>query len=192
MMTENSMLLEIQQKLKVAASANVLASHQKFIPGLASAYGVPMPVLNKLAGEYKAGGFKLVEALWQSNMLEEKVLAAKMLGKIAGKEAARSLVLVEHFSTGITDWLICDAIGMQSLKPLVKKHAPEIFALANKLNQSENLWQRRLSLVMVEWYTRDAQRHSAINKLIAALENDNEYYVRKAVVWIKKNFAKGK
>ena len=185
-------LLEIQQKLRNAASAKVLTSHQKFVPGVSGAYGVPMPVLNVFAVAYKAGGFELAEVLWQAGTIEERVLAAKLLGKIAGKDAARSLALVERFSAGITDWAVCDAIGMQSIKPLVKKYAAEIFALAGKLNHSKNLWQRRLSLVMVEWHTRDAQYHPAIRKLVANLENDNEYYVKKAVVWIKKNFEKGK
>jgi 3-methyladenine DNA glycosylase AlkD len=34
--------------------------------------------------------------------------------------------------------------------------------------------------------------HTEIKKLIKPLENDEEYYVKKAVVWINKNFAKGK
>ncbi len=188
----NKQLKEIQHKLRANASAKVLASHQKFVPGLAKAYGVPMPVLNELAKEYKAGGFALAEALWEAGMIEERVLAAKLLGKIAQKDALQALALVEKFSAEINNWMICDAIGMQSLKPLVKKYAKEIFALAVKLNVSENLWQRRLSLVMVEWYTRDGQFHPAILKLIAPLENDKEYFVKKAVVWIKRNFEKGR
>jgi hypothetical protein len=31
-----------------------------------------------------------------------------------------------------------------------------------------------------------------IKRLVGALENDEEYYVKKAVVWLKKNFKKGK
>jgi 3-methyladenine DNA glycosylase AlkD len=34
--------------------------------------------------------------------------------------------------------------------------------------------------------------HPEIMKLVKPLENDEEYYVKKAVIWIKKNFAKGK
>jgi 3-methyladenine DNA glycosylase AlkD len=187
-------LHEIQHKLKEAASAKVLASHQKFVPGLhlAKAYGVPMPVLNVMAKQFKAGGFELVEALWDAGAIEEKILAAKLLGKIAGTDAAKTFLMVRRFSSQITDWAVCDVIGMQSIKPLVKKHAKQIFALAGRLNKSNNLWQRRLSLVMVEWYTRDAQYYDAINKLVENLENDNEYYVRKAVAWIKRNFEMGK
>lgn len=185
-------LKEIQQKLKANASEKVLASHKKFVPGLAKAYGVPMPVLNTLASEYKAGGFALVEALWKAGMNEERALAAKLLGKIARQDAAKTLTLVDQFSTEINDWAVCDALAMQSVKPLVKSHAKEIFTLAKNLNASANLWQRRLSLVLIEYYTREEQHHTAIGKLITALENDPEYYVKKALVWIKRNFTKGR
>jgi len=180
--------------LRDASLQKTLESHKRFVPDLdlTTAYGVPMPVLNLLAQQYRQGGFELVDALWSAGAVEEKILAAKMLGKIAGKDPAKALALVEHFSAEITNWAICDAIGMQSLKPLVKKYSKEIFALAHKLNHSKDLWQRRLSLVMVEWYTRDQQYHAEINKLVANLENDKEYYVKKAIVWLKRNLEKGK
>ena len=81
---------------------------------------------------------------------------------------------------------------MQGLKPILKTHQKEVFALAWKYNSSKDFWQRRLSLVLVEWYTRLPEHHTEIKKLIKNLETDDEYYVKKAVVWIKKNLKKGK
>jgi 3-methyladenine DNA glycosylase AlkD len=45
---------------------------------------------------------------------------------------------------------------------------------------------------LVEWYTRDESNHAEINKLVNNLRNDEEYYVKKAVIWIERNFEKGK
>jgi 3-methyladenine DNA glycosylase AlkD len=182
----------IQKILKANANSDALAAQQKFVPGISKAYGVYTPVLNEIARQYKEGGFRLVQELWQSDSWEEKILAGKLLGRIARKDPLQSLELVEKFSTEIKDWAVCDTLGMQALKPIVKTHQKEIFALASKLNKSPNPWQRRLSLVLVEWYTRDISTHSVINKLVSNLENDKEYYVQKAIVWIKKNFSKGK
>jgi len=39
---------------------------------------------------------------------------------------------------------------------------------------------------------RDKTLHTEIKQLVKQLENDDEYYIMKAVVWINKNFAKGK
>jgi len=81
---------------------------------------------------------------------------------------------------------------MQALKPVVKTHQNEIFALARKLNKSQNPWQRRLSLVLIEWYTRNELTHEEIKKLVNTLKHDEDYYVKKAVIWIERNFEKGK
>ena len=182
----------IQKILIANATESTIASHQKFVPGLTKIYGVKMPVLNQLAKDFKDGGFSLVEELGDSDYIEEKVLAAKLLGNIAKKDPEKALQLFNHFSASIDNWALCDTLGMQSLKPLVKSHAKEIFALAKKYNGSQNLWQRRLSLVMVEWYTRDKNYHDAILKLVDNLKNDKEYYVEKAIDWIERNLEKGR
>lgn len=185
-------LSAIQKILRQNSDAAAKAANQKFIPGEEKIYGIRSPLLNELAGRFKNGGFELVEALWQAGALEEKILAGKMLGKIAKKDPERALQTVRLFASNIGNWAVCDTIGMQSLKPIVKTHRQEIFALAKEYNTSPDLWQRRLSLVLVEWYTREEKLHPEIKKLVKRLENDKEYYVKKAVTWINKNFQKGK
>jgi 3-methyladenine DNA glycosylase AlkD len=185
-------LKEIQKILIANSSPEAKAAHQKFVPGKEKIYGVRMPFINELAARYKSGGFDLIESLWKAGALEEKVLAVKMLGKIAKKDPERSLKMVQLFAKNIGNWAVCDAIGMQGLKPILKTHQKQIFALAKKYNQSTDFWQRRLSLVLVEWYTRIKEMHPEIKKLVKALKNDEEYYVKKAIVWINKNFEKEK
>lgn len=193
-MSVRELLLEIQKTLRENATPEALAAQKKFVPGVEAqkVYGVRVPVLNDLAKQYKAQGFELAEALWKSGAVEEKMLAAKLLRFVAKKDPKRSIRLVETFSGSIRDWAVCDTLGMQSLKPIFPKHVEEVFTLANKLNSSKNLWQRRLSLVLVEWYTWDKELHPRIEMLIQPLETDKEYYVKKAIVWIRKNFGKGK
>jgi 3-methyladenine DNA glycosylase AlkD len=185
-------LSTIQKILVQNSSAEAKAAHQKFIPGEMKIYGVRTPVLNDLASRFKEGGFDLIEELWKQGTFEEKLLAVKILEKIAKKDPERSLKLVQLFAKNIGNWAVCDAIGMQGLKSIVKTHQKEIFQLATKYNTSKDFWQRRLSLVLIEWYTRIKELHPEIKKLIRALENDEEYYVKKAVVWIRKNFDKEK
>jgi 3-methyladenine DNA glycosylase AlkD len=186
------MLKIIQKKLKENSSEEAKAAHNRFVPGKEKIYGVRMPVLNEMAKEFQAGSFELVSSLWNAGIVEEKILALKILGRIAKKEPEHALQLIESFAGNIGNWAVCDAMGMQALKPIVNSHQDEIFALAKKYNHSPDPWQRRLSLVLVEWYTRKKELHPEIKKLIKPLENDKEYYVKKAVVWIKKNFEKGK
>ena len=186
------MLKQIQSELKKLSNEKVKQSSQKFVPTNQNIYGVTMPLVNELAKKYKEGGFELAVQLWKSGAFEERVLAAKMLGRIAKKSPEKTISLIKQFSKDISDWAVCDTLGMQSPKPINKSHAKEIFSLSNELIKSKNFWQRRLALVLSEWYTRDASFHPRIKSLLSKVKNDDEYYVKKAIVWINRNFSKGR
>lgn len=185
-------LKAIQQELLQHSIKADQAFFQKMVPGRQKIYGVKTPVLNDIAKRYRDGSFSLAEELWNSAALEERIIAIKIMEKKGKDNPARLLQLFKKFSKDIDNWAVCDGLGMQFLRGIIKTHADEIFKMAGKFSRSGNEWQRRLSLVMVEWYTRKEEHQAAIKKLVQVLENDEAYYVKKAVVWIKRNFKKGK
>ena len=162
------------------------------VPGKQKIYGVKTPELNLIVSQYKVYSFDLAEELWHSGSLEEKIIAIKIVEKTGKTDPNRLLRLFRQFSKTIDNWAVCDGLGMQFLRTITKTHADELFSIANEFNHSMDPWQRRLSLVMVEWYTRKDAYHDQIKRLVKNLENDKEYYVKKAVTWINKNFKKGK
>jgi len=183
---------EIQRVLTEKSDKGNIAFFRVMVPGKQKIYGVKTPVLNKLAKTYKGGSFDLAEGLWNSGALEEKIIAIKIIEKVGKTDPSRVLKLFKQFAKEIDNWAVCDGLGMQFLRGLVKTHQKPIFDLAFKLNRSKDPWQRRLSLVMVEWYTRVGEAHKEIRELVKNLDNDEEYYVKKAVTWINRNFKKGK
>src|SRR4030095_255036 len=186
------LLKQVQKELKKHATPEAKAAALKFVPNAEKVYGIRTPILNVMAKKYKEGGFELVKELWDSGAFEEKLLAAKLLNVICKRDPLLSLKIVAGFSKDISDWAVCDTVGMQSLKPVAKKIQKEIFDLSAKLVRSKNLWERRLSLVIIEVYTKEKSLQPEIIKRVKMLENDEEYYVKKAVVWIKRNFGKGR
>ncbi len=185
-------LTEIQAVLTAKADKKNIAFFTMMIPGKQKIYGVKTPVLNELVKQYQSFSFDLAEELWESGAQEEKVIAIKIMEKMGKTNPGRLLKLFKKFSKQIDNWAVCDGLGMQFLRAVVKTHEREIFTLAENYSLSKDPWQKRLSLVMLEWYTRKGEHHAAIKKVVKRLENDEEYYVKKAVVWIKKNFARGK
>jgi len=187
-----ALLKKIQKELNSSSTPEAKTAALKFVPGITKVYGIRMPVLNELAKKYKEGGFQLVKELWNSGAFEEKILAAKLLRFICKKDPELAMRLVEDFSKNISDWAVCDTLGTQSLKPIAKKMQKEIFNLSGRLIRSKNLWQRRISLVLLEVFTKDKTLQAEIKRRITTLESDEEYYVQKAVQWIKRNFEKDK
>ena len=185
-------LKAIRQLLITKAQKGNKSFFEKIIPGKQKIYGVKMPVLNEIVKQYKSGSFTLATDLWHAGAYEERIIAVKIIEKTGKEDPTLLLKLFQQFAKDIDNWAVGDGLGMQFLRSIVKTHHKEIFAIANKFNSSKNSWQRRLSLVMVEWYTRSKAFHPAIKLLVNNLENDEEYYVKKAIVWINKNFAKRK
>ena len=183
---------EIQRILTERSDKGNIDFFQVMVPGKQKIYGVKTPVLNELAKKYKEGSFGLAKELWNSGALEEKIIALKIIEKVGKTDPSRVLTLFKEFSKQIDNWAVCDGLGMQFLRGIIKTHQKQIFDLAGKLNRSKDPWQRRLSLVMVEWYTRKGESHEDIKELLKNLENDKEYYVKKAVAWINRNFSKEK
>lgn len=187
-----ALLKQIQKELQVSSTSEAKTAALKFVPGATKVYGIRTPVLNVLAKKYKEGGFELIKELWAAGAFEEQLLAAKMLREVCKKNPELAVSIVNNFSKNITDWAVCDTVGMQSLKPVAKKMQKEIFDLSANLIKSKNLWQRRLSLVLIEVFTKDKSLHPEIMKRVKMLEDDEEYYVKKAVVWIRRNIEKAR
>ena len=185
-------LSAIQNKLQEKSDQASIETFEKFVPGTQKIYGVKTPELSLIAKEFKNEGFSLVTELWASGALEEKIIAIKILEQIGHKDVNQTLSLVKKFSKAIDNWAVCDGLGMQALRGVRKANAEFIFELAEDYSKSKDLWQRRLSLVMVEWYTRDSAYHPRIKNLMKALEKDEEYYVKKAIQWLSRNLKKGK
>lgn len=183
-------LEQIKEWLSGKGDKSNTAFFQKMVPGAQKVYGVKTPELNLIVKHYQVYSFDLATELWKSGALEEKIIAIKIVEKTGKKDPARLLTLFKQFSKNIDNWAVCDGLGMQFLRGIVKTHSDKIFELAHEYNCSKNPWRRRLSLVMVEWFTRQRERHAEIKRLVKNLENDDEYYVKKAVQWIKRNLNK--
>lgn len=185
-------LKEIQQVLTAKADKKNIVFMNTAAPGIGKSYGVKTPVLNDLAKKYRTFSFDLAEELWTSGSHEERIIAIKILEKTGKTDPKRLLKLIKQFSKDIDNWAICDGLGMQFLRSINITHFKKIAELAWEFSRSKNFWQRRLSIVMLEWYTRKSEHHAEIKKLVKSLEKDDEYYVKKAITWINRNFRKGK
>jgi len=178
-------LTKIQKILKEKANKKTVLSLERFICPKEKFYGVKIPILNKIAKEIKEPSFELIEKLWKSSIFEEKLLAAKILGRMDKKDAAKTLHLIKKFSNGISNWAICDTVATQGIRKIAREKQREIFALAGKLICSKNFWQRRLAIVLLVELNRQGFDKQKIQKLLQKAENDKEKYVQKAVIWLK-------
>ena len=180
----------IKQALAANSDEKTKGAVKKFIPTSQHVYGVRLPLSNQIAKEHRESGFELVEALWKSGAFEEKLLAVKLLGSSCKKDPDRALTLAKTFAAQISDWAVCDTLGMQGVKGIASEKQIELFAWSNKLVKSRNLWERRLGLVLLTHFVKDRNSRTQIEKTLARLSGDKEHYVKKAVEWLQKDLRK--
>lgn len=180
----------IKQALAAQSDEKAKGAVRKFIPTSQHVYGVRLPLLNQIVKQHREGGFELAEVLWKSGAFEEKLLAAKLLGSSCKKDPDRALTLAKRFAPQISDWAVCDTLGMQGVKAIALEKQIELFAWSKKLVKSRNLWERRLGLVLLTHFVKDRNSRTQIEETLARLQADKEHYVKKAVEWLQKDLQK--
>jgi 3-methyladenine DNA glycosylase AlkD len=180
-------LFFIQRALHDAATADAAAASRKFVPSAVKVYGVRMPIINGLAREHKAGGLALSKALWRSGAFEERLLAAKVLGAVAGKDPDQTLALIEEFSREVEDWAVCDTLGMQSVKAIAAKQQARVLEMSRRLIAAHAMWQRRLGVVLLTHYAKDAALRDELLAIVRPLRAEKEHYIQKALAWLDRD-----
>ncbi len=178
-------LSEIQKILKSKAENKTRVNGTKFAPTAKKVWGVRVAVLNDITKRIKEPDFDLVEKLWESGGFEERQLSAKILGKVCKKDPGRALKLIKKFNKDISDWAVCDTLGTQGIRKIVKVKQKEIFELSKRLISSKNFWQRRFAIVLLIELNRQGFSKEKIRKLSKKVENDKEHYIKRALVWLK-------
>ena len=182
-----SILAEVGEFIKEKSNDKARESWKKFVPTSEKVHGVYLAEINKVVSKWTSGGFELVEKLWKSGYLEERILAAKILGKICKKDPEKSLTLIKEFVNDIVDWAVCDTLATQGIKSIAKIKQKEILELSRKLIKSKNLWKRRFAIVLLINFKKEESLRDKIIDIIKEAENDKEYYVKKAVEWLKRS-----
>ncbi len=180
-------LIKIKRFLKGNSNKKIKESLRKFVPTSEKVYGVSVAEINKIVSKYASSSFKLVEELWKDGYLEERISAAKILGRICKNNPEKTLKLINNFVNDITDWAVCDTLATQGIRPIAKIKQKEIFKLSRRLVKSNNPWKKRFGIVLLINFKKEESLRNEIKAIIKEVENDKDYYVKKAVDWIKRS-----
>lgn len=181
-----STLNEIKEYLRKHADRAHAEGMQVIAPGAKKIYGVRGSDMHTLLKAIKPGSFALIDELWDSGIYEARMLAVKLLEWQSKTNPERGIATVMRFAPEINNWAICDTIGMKSLKKLNKKYPERILSLAEQFAMSPNMWERRLSMVILWDLCKDKKWHPRIRKIADMHRGDKEKYLKKAVVWLDK------
>jgi len=178
---------EIQRKLEALATPEARAAYQKSVKTGLRLYGVRTPLLNQLAKEYWVLGFDLVDALWGSGAYEERLLAAKVLGRLARKSPAQTWNRIQSFVPDLSDWAICDTLATQSIRGALSTMADAIFVAGRSFAAEDGEWPRRFGLVVLTNFAKDEIRVPDLLAVLQTVSTDRRHYVKMAADWLRRD-----
>ncbi|MBS0563799.1 MAG: DNA alkylation repair protein [Proteobacteria bacterium] len=195
-MTPESTLAQLRAAGDPARASGAAAYHKAPREYL----GVPVPAIAEMAKGWRegldvAGRVALAEALWQSDIHEARVAAAKLLtqARIAGDGPVWRLIagwVPEFDGWAIADH-VCDAGGRRLLAD------PSRIGEVEGWTGHENFWVRRAALVITLPWTKqnfpkpgDLAIRDRVLGWAAAMADEREWFLQKAVAWWLRDLSK--
>jgi len=155
--------------------------------------GVPLPAVNDLAQGWRqalsvAERVALAGALWETNIHEARIAAAKLLTQARLRPDAEAWALIKSWVPAFDGWAIADHSCIAGQKRLTAE--PARLDEIEPWTVSDHLWTKRAALVITLPWTK--QNHPkpadlAIRERVlgwaADYVDDPDWFIQKAVAW---------
>lgn len=162
--------------------------------------GVAVPAITALARDWRAeldvpGRVALAGALWQTDIHEARIAAAKLLTQARIRDDGPVWDLIASWVPGFDAWAIADHVCDAGARRLVAD--PARIDQVEAWTRSDNMWARRAALVMtLPWTkqnhptTQDLEIRERVLGWATAYVNDPEWFIQKAVAWWLRDLSK--
>ncbi|MGB7319781.1 MAG: DNA alkylation repair protein [Albidovulum sp.] len=162
--------------------------------------GVANPVTNALTQSWRqsldvAARVALADELWQTDIFEARIAAAKLLTQARIKEDAPVWQLISAWAPDFDSWAIADHACDAGQRRLIAD--PSRLDAVEDWTRSDNMWTRRAALVITLPWTK--QNHPSAQDLAirdrvltwaATAVEDRNWFIQKAIAWWIRDLSK--
>ena len=191
---KNSILEQVRLELKNSVDEKTLDTAQHFFKEQITAYGVKVPVVNKISSTFlseirsksKQEVFELCEELWRSGMLEESFIACSWSYAICKKFEPSDFEVFERWVQNYVDnWASCDTLCNHTVGEFIEMY-PQFLSKLKEWAPSENRWMRRAAAVTLIIPARKGLFLNDIFEIAELLLADKDDLVQKGYGWMLK------
>lgn len=195
-MTPDDALAALKAAAEPGRAAQVAAYMKVERPYL----GVPMPAVNDLTKAWRQSltveeRVALADALWQTNIHEARIAAAKLLTQARMRPDAAAWALILSWLPDFDAWAIADHACMAGQKRLVAN--PSRLDAVEGWTTSDHLWTKRAALVITLPWTKlnhpkpaDLAIRERVLGWAGAYVDDPQWFIQKAVAWWLRDLSK--
>lgn len=162
--------------------------------------GVPNPVLNELSKEWRRmldvpARVTLASGLWETDIYEARVAAAKLLTQARIRPDDEAWVLISSWVPDFDSWAIADHACMAGQKRLVSD--PSRLNEVETWTRADHMWTRRAALVITLPWTKqnnpkpqDLDIRDQVLGWAATYVPDHTWFIQKAIAWWVRELSK--
>ena len=195
-MTLDEALAQLRALIEPGRAEQMAAYHKQNREVL----GIPNPALNELTKGWRQSltveeRVALADALWNTDIFEGRLAAAKLLTQARIKGDAAAWALICSWVPQFDSWAIADHACMAAQKRLVAD--PARLDDVETWTQSEHMWTRRAALVATLPWAKmnnlkpaDQARRARIITWAAGYVPDRDWFIQKAIAWWLRDLSK--
>ena len=195
-MTPTDALAQLTALADPARAAEMAAYHKAPRPYL----GIPVPDITALATTWREGTdtaqrVAIADALWQTDIHEARVAAAKLLTQARIPEDEAVWRLIASWVPGFDAWALADHACDAGNRRLIAD--PARLDEVEGWTTSENMWTRRAALVMTLPWTKqnfpkpaDLAIRDRVLGWASSYVTDHDWFIQKAVAWWLRELSK--
>lgn len=162
--------------------------------------GVPNTATNDLTKHWRQvlsvpDRVALADALWQTDIFEARIAAAKLLTQARLRPDDAAWALIQGWVADFDSWAIADHACMAGQKRLTAD--PSRVDAVETWTQSPHMWTRRAALVITLPWTkqnfpkpRELEVRDRVLGWAAGYVDDPEWFIQKAVAWWLRDLSK--
>jgi len=135
--------------------------------------------------------FSRLMNLWKKGGRDEKLIVIFVLRELCKKDYENSKSFVINIVDDISDWEVCDQLGVRVVASLAVKNRDDMFSLMHNWIKSENKWARRLAAATLTAYIRKRKEDSGMClQLLDEMMGEEDKDVKKAIGWALREITK--
>jgi 3-methyladenine DNA glycosylase AlkD len=152
--------------------------------------GLDAPTMRALAREYRELPLRIIEGLLHSPIHDERAVGLLVMVQQSLKgDAAKRKQLFDMYLVNtqfVNSWGLVDCSAPGIVGPHLENRSR---AILDKLARSNNLWERRISIVATQWFIRRGQFDDTL-RISRRLLGDREDLIHKAMGWMLREVGK--
>ncbi|WP_238367056.1 DNA alkylation repair protein [Mesobacterium pallidum] len=189
-------LAELRAAIEPGRAEQMAAYHKQ----TRAVLGIPNPALNDITKGWRqsmtvADRVALADALWQTDIFEGRIAAAKLLTQARIRPDDAAWRLIASWVPDFDSWAIADHACMAGQKRLTAD--PARLDEVESWTTSPHMWTRRAALVMTLPWTKqnnpkpeDLAARDRILGWAAGYVTDPDWFIQKAVAWWIRDLSK--